>query len=375
MNDSAPSARGTAVALKTEIEARMEDYRPLLPPHVPPERFVRVLLTALAKNPDLIAADRRSLLNACLDAAKDGLPPDGRLSALVIYNEKNKAIGTVVKKVQYQRMVGGYRDLAARAGCHAIYARVVFAADRFAYREGIERSLMHEPAMGDRGAPIGAYAVAKFGDGREPDWLWLSWAEIAKRRAASRAQSPAAPWAQWTNEMAEKTVVKALCADLMLVGPEAERLREDDADNEPRDITPERPRLADFAEPADAPPAAAEPAIEHDPDTGELFDGAAAEHMAAIAGETPAPAAEPAAATPARSYATEQDIVAASLAYFTKAKTEIAALGAAKATDLAFNIWAKENKPHTTALDPEQQAALRGAFKAAKELAAREDAK
>lgn len=283
---AAVSPPNAAIVLRADVQARIEDFRPLLPPHVPPERFVRIVLTAVAKNPALIVADRRSFLNGCLAAAQDGLPPDGRLSALVVRKDSN---GREI--VGYERMVAGWRELASRAGCTALYARIVFAKDQFSFREGLDRTLSHQPAAGDRGPPIGAYAVAKFADGREPDWIYLDWAAIQKRRNASRAKSDKAPWAQWTNEMAEKTVVKALCNDLMLAGNILATVDVEGADgDEPRDITPARPTRAEFAPAPEAitDAGSADPGVDADPDTGELLDPDAAAHLASISKETPA---------------------------------------------------------------------------------------
>ena len=60
-----------------------------LPAHISVDRFQRVVLTAINTNPDLLSADRRSLFNAAVRAAQDGLMPDGREGALVIFKDKN----------------------------------------------------------------------------------------------------------------------------------------------------------------------------------------------------------------------------------------------------------------------------------------------
>ncbi len=64
----------------------MEDqFKAALPAHIPAERFMRVVMTAVQNNPDLLKADRRSLWNSAMKAAQDGLLPgwqrrcDGRL--------------------------------------------------------------------------------------------------------------------------------------------------------------------------------------------------------------------------------------------------------------------------------------------------------
>jgi len=86
--------RGTLVKMQPEFAAA-------LPPQIPVEKFIRTTLTAVQMNPDLLQADRRSLLGACMKAAQDGLLLDGREAAPVIFNTKDG------KKVQYMPMVGG----------------------------------------------------------------------------------------------------------------------------------------------------------------------------------------------------------------------------------------------------------------------------
>src|SRR5438552_225044 len=59
-----------------------------LPAKVTLERFTRATLTAVQQNPELITVDKRSLYNSIVRCAQDGLLPDGREAALVIFSEK-----------------------------------------------------------------------------------------------------------------------------------------------------------------------------------------------------------------------------------------------------------------------------------------------
>lgn len=70
-----------------QLVARRDEFAPALPSHITPERFQRVVVTAVNLNPDLLRANRLSLLNACAKAASDGLLPDGREGALVIFGK------------------------------------------------------------------------------------------------------------------------------------------------------------------------------------------------------------------------------------------------------------------------------------------------
>jgi len=87
------------------------EFRNALPSHIKPEKFQRVVMTVVQQNPDLMGADRRSLLASCLKCAADGLIPDGREAALVIF--KTKINEQWVSAVQYMPMLAGiqiYRD-------------------------------------------------------------------------------------------------------------------------------------------------------------------------------------------------------------------------------------------------------------------------
>ena len=79
------------------IETVREELAPLrpqisamLPSHISVETFESVSLTAVQNNPSLLDADRQSLFVACMNAANDGLLPDKREGAFVVYNEKVK---------------------------------------------------------------------------------------------------------------------------------------------------------------------------------------------------------------------------------------------------------------------------------------------
>ena len=71
-------AQAVQPKLSTEIDALRPEIEKVLPAHVSPDKFMRVVLTAIAQSPDLRNADRRSLLTSCVKAATDGLVPDGR---------------------------------------------------------------------------------------------------------------------------------------------------------------------------------------------------------------------------------------------------------------------------------------------------------
>jgi recombination protein RecT len=182
-------------------ESQIEQFRAALPKHIPWQRFVRVVRTGAYNNPELLDAHRGSYLNACMRAAQDGLLPDGRLGALVIYQGKG---GT--KMVQWLPMIAGLRQKVRNSGEITEWsAHVVHERDAWDYQEGDNPHIHHRPVRGDRGPVVAAYSVARYRTGEiSREWMWIE--ELDKVRAASKAQR--GPWQDWTEEMYKKTVAK-----------------------------------------------------------------------------------------------------------------------------------------------------------------------
>lgn len=173
-----------------------------VPEGVSSRQLLRAAMTAVLENPDLGALNlRATLLQATLKCAQDGLLPDGREAAFVLYGGRNP-------KVSYQPMIGGLRKIAADHGW-GLTTRVVFENDDFDPDLDEARAHHKPPRLGeDRGAPIGAYAVAVHRDGRRELEI-MDKADIERVRSVSRAKD-SGPWVEWWERMAEKTVGKRL---------------------------------------------------------------------------------------------------------------------------------------------------------------------
>lgn len=195
-------------AMRVTLTRMQPEFAAALPPQIPVEKFVRTTLTAVQMNPDLLGADRRSLLGACMKAAQDGLLLDGREAAPVIFRTKEGP------KVQYMPMVGGILKKIRNSGeLASIGAHVVYDKDLFKYTLGDDEKIEHTPSLdSDRGKPIAVYAIAKTKDGaiyREV----MSVGDVEKVRGASRAKD-SGPWVQWWDEMARKTVIRRIAKRL-----------------------------------------------------------------------------------------------------------------------------------------------------------------
>jgi recombination protein RecT len=172
------------------VQATLHDY---LPDKVL-DKFTAITIRAVQENPDLLNADRKSLFLACSRAAQDGLMPDNREGALVLYG----------KQVQWQPMISGIRKKLAQAGFD-IRAEIVYENDEFAYELGDEPKITHRPnAFGQRGKIVGAYAIATELETGKKWRETMPLEDLQKVKAMARGKSPA--WQQWETEMYRKAV-------------------------------------------------------------------------------------------------------------------------------------------------------------------------
>ena len=213
------TTKQNAVSPKAQIRAEMEQMgeqlKAALPSHISVDKFQRVAMTAITSDPDLLYADRRSLFGAITRAAQDGLLPDKREGALVIFNQKikgkNGAKDEYIKAVQWMPMIAGVLKMVRQSGeISSITANVVHEADDFVLRLGDDESIEHKPPPfgSKRGKPIGVYAIATLKDGFKIREV-MDIDEIEKVRAVSKT-GKYGPWADWWEEMAKKTVIRRL---------------------------------------------------------------------------------------------------------------------------------------------------------------------
>ena len=190
-------------------------------------KFKSVAMTAVVRDPDLLEADRTSLLTACVDAARAGLLPDKRESALVVHSTKKKVLDPKtggrkevwVKEVTYMPMIRGIYKLANGSGeVRRIRAHLVRAGDDFRYGYGAVPFCDHVPADADKqGLITHVYAVATLTDG-SIDLEVMTLAEVNAVRQQSR-QPKGGAWgsdAVPNGEMAKKTVVHRISKRLDL---------------------------------------------------------------------------------------------------------------------------------------------------------------
>lgn len=263
MSVTTTRASNPAGQLRVTLDGMTSQFAAALPSHIKPEKFKRVVMTVAQLNPALLGADRQTLLASCLKCASDGLIPDGREAALVLFSGK----------VQYMPMFTGIQKRVRNSGeIASIEAHVIYENDKFLIKRGLVSGLEHEPLFpGDRGKPIGAYAVAKFKDGSDPMFEVMDLQSIEKVRKVSRAGN-AGPWKEWWDEMARKTVFRRLSKWLPMDAEVDDLMRRDDQAGSP---TTEGPTIEGEA--------TAQPVIEHD--AFEAASSGAAEDPPLMEGE------------------------------------------------------------------------------------------
>lgn len=229
--DVAERTEHPVVVFRQQVEARQSEFAAALPAHIPAERFVRVILTAVNKNPALLLADRASLFSSAMMAAADGLLCDGREAALVIYRTKKKDRDGErwIDAVQYMPMVAGILKKVRNSGeLSTIVAKVVYGGDHF--RNWIDDDGEHlEYEAGedqDRNIIRNAFSMAKLKDGAVEVEV-LKPADIEKIRSVSRSKDKG-PWVDWWEEMAKKSAIRRLSKRLPLNTDLDDLIRRDD---------------------------------------------------------------------------------------------------------------------------------------------------
>jgi len=206
------------------LEKKMSEISRAMPSHtLSPERFVRLVTTAMSVNPKLAQAavtSPETLLGSVMTAAQLGVEPNTPLGQayLIPFNNSVNVNGQWVKKLQVSFQLGykGLIDLAYRSGeVMSICAEVVYERDDYEYELGLEQKLVHKPYRGyDRGNPVAYYAVITTrNNAKISKWMWYEEVmEHAKRFSKSynaKTGKFSGPWESDFNAMAKKTVLKA----------------------------------------------------------------------------------------------------------------------------------------------------------------------
>lgn len=225
------SFRGSLEKLAPQIAS-------LLPKAITPQKFIRVVLTAVQANPALLDADRNSLFASCLMAASDGLLPDGKEGAIIEFRTKSGA------KAKWMPMVFGIVKKVKDSGeIKTINAEVVYSNDK--YRRWTDETgdhFTHERSYADRGSPLVTYAYAIKNDGGFY-FEEIDEDQMQAIRNTSRAKD-SGPWAgPFADEMRRKSAIRRLAKYRLPIASGADELiqrGDDDEEDQPVNLTVEK---------------------------------------------------------------------------------------------------------------------------------------
>ncbi len=230
--------------VRSAIERMSPQFKAALPAHVSVDRFVRVTLTAVQTNPNLLNADRRTLFAAATKAAQMGLLPDGREGAIVTFKDQ----------AQWMPMVAGIMKLVRNSGEISTWSvQAVYENDTFDFCLGDEEHIIHKPNLANRGKLIAVYSIVTMKDGEKSREV-MSVEDVLAIKARSRSGN-SGPWVSDFAEMSKKTVIRRHSKRLPLSTDIDGVLKEDDELFMPEPA----PAAQEAAQAAEAPSASKRP--------------------------------------------------------------------------------------------------------------------
>lgn len=207
-----PSEQPQPPTLREQVTRMEHQFALAAPKGIEARQIVRDVLTAISQNPKLAECEPTSVLGAAMTMAQLGLRVGvlGHGWILPFWNARER-------RFDAQLVIGylGYVELAHRSGqIKSISARTVHANDHFEIEYGIDEKLIHRPAAGDRGIPIGYYAVCRTTTGGQ-SFHYMTTVEVEKHRdryamAKKKDGTVVGPWKSEFDAMAKKTCVRQL---------------------------------------------------------------------------------------------------------------------------------------------------------------------
>lgn len=170
-----------------------------LPPGFTAEKFVRVSMNAMIRNPEISACSQASVFRCLLDLASLGLEADGRRAHLIPFGKVNPVCTLII---DYKGLV----ELALRSGnISKIHADIICENDIFKHDAGEIQSHTYDITK-TRGSVIGVYVITQTKDGVKQASI-MSRMEVELIRKRSKC-GQSGPWVMDWNEQAKKTVFR-----------------------------------------------------------------------------------------------------------------------------------------------------------------------
>ena len=200
------AAKAEKKTMQAYIKAMEPAIKKALPSVITPERFTRMVLSALSSTPKLAECSPQSFLAAMMTAAQLGVEPNTALGQAYLLPYRNHG----QMECQFQLGYKGLIDLAYRSGeVRVIQAHTVYENDVFEYELGMDPKLRHVPAKADRGEAVAYYAMFKTKDGAYGfEVMSVDDVQRHAQRYSKSYGSGSSPWRSNFDEMAKKTVLK-----------------------------------------------------------------------------------------------------------------------------------------------------------------------
>lgn len=200
------AAKAEKKTMQAYIKAMEPAIQKALPSVITPERFTRMVLSALSSTPKLAECSPQSFLAAMMTAAQLGVEPNTALGQAYLLPYRNHG----QMECQFQLGYKGLIDLAYRSGeVSVIQAHTVYENDVFEYELGMDPKLRHVPAKADRGEAVAYYAMFKTKDGGYGfEVMSVDDVQRHAQRYSKSYGSGSSPWRSNFDEMAKKTVLK-----------------------------------------------------------------------------------------------------------------------------------------------------------------------
>lgn len=200
--------------LKSQIAEMEKQFQLAMPRGAEATQLVRDAMTAIQRTPKLLECEPKSVLGALMTCAQLGLRVGvlGHAWVLPFYDRHSRG-----HKAQLIIGYQGLVELAHRSDRIAsLIARIVYENDEFDIAYGLEDRLDHKPFMGgDRGEPIGYYAIVKLISGGHA-FIFLTKREaeehrdahaMARKNPGKPNEQIVGPWRDDFDAMALKTCV------------------------------------------------------------------------------------------------------------------------------------------------------------------------
>lgn len=200
------AAKAEKKTMQAYIKAMEPAIKKALPSVITPERFTRMVLSALSSTPKLAECSPQSFLAAMMTAAQLGVEPNTALGQAYLLPYRNHG----QMECQFQLGYKGLIDLAYRSGeVSVIQAHTVYENDVFEYELGMDPKLRHVPAKADRGEAVAYYAMFKTKDGGYGfEVMSVDDVQRHAQRYSKSYGNGSSPWRSNFDEMAKKTVLK-----------------------------------------------------------------------------------------------------------------------------------------------------------------------